>query len=78
MERLPEQVEPGTVLPLQALYADLVCRQPGPPYLSVCGLQQSNLDPTIDVYARPGVGLPPIFFEAAGYPLQVIRHLHTN
>ena len=58
---LPEDVDPGGVFPLQAMYTNLVRRHPGPPDAPVCGPHQSDGDPTIDVSARPIVGLMPIF-----------------
>ena len=66
MTRLPEQVYPIAVVPLRELAADLVRQHPGTPDSPVCGPHQSNGDPTLDVYARPGVGLPPICCEADG------------
>ena len=67
---LYEQVEPGAVLPLRAMYADLVRRQPGPPDAPVCGPHQNDGNPTLDVSECPGVGLPPICCKEAGYPFQ--------
>ena len=58
--------------------ADFVRRNPGPPDAPVCGLHQSDGDPTLDVSARPGVGLPLIFRESDGYPFQGSRGLHTQ
>ena len=67
---LPEEVDPGTVFPLRALYVNLVLWHPGPPDAPVCGLHQSDGDPTIDVYSRPRVGLPPLCCYATGNPFQ--------
>ena len=60
LARLPEDVEPGVVFSLQALDANLVRRHPENPDATVCGSHQGDGDPTIDVSARPGVGLPPL------------------
>ena len=78
MERLPEQVESGAVFPTQALDADIVRRHPGPPDAPVCVPHQSDGGPTIDVCARPGVGLLTLCYEAAGYPILGSRRLHTK
>ena len=58
--------------------ANLVRRNPGPPDAPVCGPYQSYGDPTLYVSARPGVGLPPLCCEAAGYPFQGSFHLYTQ
>ena len=76
--RLPEQVEPGAIFPLRALDSDLVRQHPGPPDATVCGLHQIDGDPTIDVSAHPGVGLPPLCCKEAGYLFQGIQRLHTE
>ena len=78
MARLPEQVSTSAVFPLQAMDADFVRPYPGPPDALVCGPHQSGVNPTLDVSAYPGVGMPPLFFEAAGFPFQVSRRLHTQ
>ena len=74
---LPKEVDPGAVFPLLVLDANLVRRHAGPPDAPVCGLHQSDDDPTLDVAARPGVGLPPLCCDAAGYPFQGSCRLHT-
>ena len=65
--RLSEKFDPNAVLPLQAMYADLMFLHPGPPDAQVCGPHQSDGNHTLDASARPGVGLQPIFCEEAGY-----------
>ena len=75
---LPEEVEPGSVFPLQELDANLVLRHPGPPDAPLCGPHQSDGDPNIDVSARPRVGLPPLFCDMTGYPFQGSLCLHTQ
>ena len=76
--RLPEEVDPGAIFPLRELDANLVLRQPGPPDAPVCGLHQSDGNPTLDVSVRPGVGLLPLCCEADDYPFQGSRCLHTQ
>ena len=61
-----------------ALYADLVCRLPRLPDAPMCGMHQSDGNPTIDASYRPGVGLTPICCKVDGYPLQGSRCLHTQ
>ena len=78
MTLLPEQVDPSAGLPLQELYAGIVRRQPGPPYAPLCGLHQSDGNPTLDVSARPVVGIMPLFCDADGYSFQGSRSLHTQ
>ena len=68
--RLPEEADPGVVLPMQALDADLLRRKPGPLDATVCAPPQIDGDPTIDLYKHPGVGLPKLFCEATGYYFQ--------
>ena len=77
--RLPEEVETGSVFPLRVLDANLVRRHHGPPDAPVCGLHQSDGNPTLYVSSRPRVGLLPLFCEATGYPFQVFlqRPLRT-
>ena len=75
---LQEQVEPGAVFPLQAMNAALVRRHPGFLDSLMCGLHQSDGDPTLDVSARPGVGVTSLCCEADGYPSQGSQHLHTQ
>ena len=53
-------------------------RHPGSPDALMCGPHQSVVNPTLEETARPRVGLPPIFGQATGYPLQGSRHLHTQ
>ena len=60
LARLPGEVDTRAVFLLRALDANIVFRNPGPWYAPVCGLHQSDGDPTRDVYARPGVGLTPL------------------
>ena len=57
---------------------NFVHRHPGPPDTLACVTHQSYGNPTLDVSARPQVGLPPIFCEAAGYPFQGVRRLHPQ
>ena len=76
--RLPEWVETVTVFPLQAMDAYPVRRHPVPPDAHLCGPHTSDGNPTLDIYACPWVRLPPLCYEATVYPLQVIRHLHTQ
>ena len=73
-----EQIKRGVILPLQAMYADIVRWHPGPPDAMVCGLHQSDGNPTLDVNANPGLGLPPLFWEVAGYPFKCSHHLYTQ
>ena len=76
--RLPEEVDTGAVFPLQELDANIVCQHPGPPDSQVCVPHQCDGDPTLDVSAHPGLGLPPLCYEATGYPFQRNRRLHTQ
>ena len=78
LARLLEDVEPGAVFPLQALYNNIVLRHPGPPDAPVCGPHQSDGDPTLNVSVSTRLGLPPLFDEATSYPLQGSRRLHTQ
>ena len=75
---LPEEVDPGTVFPLRSMDANIVLRHPGPLDTQVCSPHQSDDDPTLDVSARPRVGLPSFCCEVNGYPFQVSRRLHTQ
>ena len=43
---------------MNALYGDTMRLYPGSPDAPVCSLYQSDGNPNLDVYARPGVGLP--------------------
>ena len=54
--RLSEKLQPSAVLPLGALHADFLCRHPGSPDLPVCGLHQSDGNPSLAVSARTRVG----------------------
>ena len=76
--RIYEQVNTSAILPLRALDADLVLQHHGPPDAPVCGPHQSDGDPNIDVSAHHGVGLTPLYCEAAGYPFQGSRIHHTQ
>ena len=58
--RLLEEVDPGAVFPLRVLETILVRRHPGTLDALVCGLHQSDGDPTLDVSARPWVGFLPL------------------
>ena len=49
-----------------------------PPYALVCGPHKSGGNPTLDVSARPQVGLLPICYEVDGYPFQITRGLHIQ
>ena len=60
---LSEEVEYCSILPLWSLHADPVFWHPGPPDVPVCGSHQSDVNPTIDVSARPQVGLLPLCWE---------------
>ena len=57
LAHLPEEVESGTIFPLQAMDTNLVRQNPGPLDAPVCVPHQSYGDPTIDVSARPRVVL---------------------
>ena len=76
--RLYEQVDLLAVLLLQALHADLMWCPPGPLDAPICGPHQSDGNPTIDISARPRVGLPPLCCEATGYPFQGSRRPQTH
>ena len=76
--RLLEEVEPGAVLPLQALDTNFVRRDPGPPDALVFDPYQIDGNPTLDVPARPQVGLPPLCCKATGYPFQSGPRLHSQ
>ena len=76
--RLPEQIDPGAVFPLQVLDANLVHRHLGTPDAPVFGPHQSYGDPTLEVSARPGVELPPLCCEADGYHFQGSHCLNTQ
>ena len=76
--RLPEEVDPGAVLPLRSLEANHVRRQPVHTDSPVCSLHQSDGNPNLDVSARPWIGLPPLCCKVDGYPSQDIRSLHTQ
>ena len=76
--RLPEKVDPGAVFPLRALVTNFVHRHPGTPDTPVCGLHQSDGDPTLDISAGPRVRLPPLFCEANSYPFQGGHLLHLQ
>ena len=45
--------------------------EPWTPYVLVCGLHQVDGNLTLDVSARPQVGLLPIFCDVDGYPFRV-------
>ena len=60
LARLPKEVDPGAVFPMQALDANLVRWNSGHPDATVCGSHQGYGDPNLDVSLRPGVGLPPL------------------
>ena len=77
-ERLPEEVDPITIFPLRALDTNLVYRHPGSPDSPVCGLYQSDGNPTLDVSARLRVGLNSLFCEATGYPFKGRRQFHNH
>ena len=64
---LPEDIEPGAVFPLRDLDAALVLQHHGPRDAPVCGLRQSDGNPTFDVSARLIVRLPPLCCKATGY-----------
>ena len=51
----------GPILPLWLLYLDPVHWNPGSPYVLVCGTNQCDGHPTLDVSARLIVGLLPFF-----------------
>ena len=75
---LPEEVEYGTTFPLHYLDTKLVRQHPGPLDAQVCGLQESDGDPTHDVSVCPIVGLLPHCGESTGYPFHGSLHLHTK
>ena len=77
LARLPEEVEPGAVFPLQALDANFVRRHPRTLDAPMFGPHKSDDNPTLDVSTRPRVGLPTLFCEATVYPFQGSRLLHT-
>ena len=64
--RLPEYVQPCNVFPLVLLYTDPVRQQPVSPYAEVCGANQSDYNPTLDVSARPRVSLLPLGGQSTG------------
>ena len=76
--RLSEQVDPGAVLPLWLMYAEIVRWYPGPPDATVCGPHQSDGNVTLYISIRPGVGMPPLFCEADGYPFLGSHQFHTQ
>ena len=78
LAHLPEEVDPCAVFPLQALGANCLRRHPGPPDVPVCGPHQSDGNLTLDVSAHPGVGLPPLCCNAAGYHFKGIHCFHTH
>ena len=78
MARLSEKVDPCAVLPLWALYSDIVRWHHGPLDAPVCGPHKSYGDPTLDLSARPRVGMPTLFCEAYGYHFQGINRLQTQ
>ena len=65
LERLLEEVYSGAVLPLQALHTDIMCPPTGPLDAPVCGLHQSDGNPTLEISARTRVGLIPFFCKVA-------------
>ena len=64
--RLSEKVQYTTILPMRAMYDDLMFWHPVPPNEPVCGPHQSDDNPILDASARLRVGLPPRCCEAAG------------
>ena len=65
-ERLLEEVQSRDNLPLMALYADLVCRHPGPPDAPVCELHQSDDNYNLDVSSSHIVRMPSLCCKASG------------
>ena len=76
--RLAEKLQSSPVFPLQSLHTDFVCRCPWSSDTPVCGLHQSDGNPTLDVSTRLRVGLFPLWCEATGYPFQGSRRLHPE
>ena len=66
LDRLPKEVDPVAVFPLHMMDANPVRWTLYPPDAPVCGPHQSDGDPTLDVSARPRVGLPPLCCKATG------------
>ena len=64
--RLPEEVGSGAVFPLREMDTYLVRQYPGSPDELLCGLHQSDDNPTPDISARPLVVLPPLCCKATG------------
>ena len=75
--RLPEHVDRDAVFLMGAQFNDHVPGKTGSPDAPVCGPFQSDSNPKLVVSACPGVGLPLIFCEAAGYTFQGSQRLHT-
>ena len=69
-KRLPEQVQPDAVFPLWELNTDPMLRHPESPDAPMCGPHQSDGNPTLDVTARPRVGLRPLCGQATSYSFQ--------
>ena len=44
----------------------------------MCGPHQSDGSPTLDVTARPQVGLPPLCGQGTGFHFKGCRRLHTQ
>ena len=60
------------------MHADPMRRLPVSPDALMCGPHQSDGNPTLDLTARPGVGLLLLCVQATGYTLQGFRRLHTQ
>ena len=53
-------------------------QHPGSPDAPVCGPHQIYGNPTLDVPARPQVGLLTLFGQTTGHPFQGFRQFHTQ
>ena len=73
-----EEVEDDPILPLQTMYSDIVRRHPGGPDAVMCGTDQSDGHPTINVAALPRVGLLPFCCKDAGYAFICSFRLHAK
>ena len=63
---LEVDMEAGAVLPPELLDTYLACRNSGAPDAAMSGLHQSDGNPTPDIPACPGVGLPPLGGKMSG------------
>ena len=70
LARLSEEVEYSAIFLLWALHTDPMCRRPEPPYAPVCVPYHSDGKATVEVYARPIVGLLTLGCKVDGFPFQ--------